>query len=173
MNARNRPLLVIAITAALMAPLAMAQNVSDAATPTTPQSQPAPATQAERTSEALLNTNAPPSVQQLNETEPPQPPEVEEAAMNPPKPPPANQGANTTDQWPAAKRSVWAQLDVDGDGRVSGSEGRVDADFQANFEMMDADRDGYVSDAEYRARVDAAEAEREQRASRDQEGRDD
>lgn len=39
----------------------------------------------------------------------------------------------------------WRQLDTDGDGRISRSEGRVDPDFDSNFEMMDADSDGYIN----------------------------
>lgn len=50
-----------------------------------------------------------------------------------------------------ASRAVWATLDTDGDGRISRTEGEVDASFKSNFVMMDADKDGYVSDAEYRA----------------------
>lgn len=42
----------------------------------------------------------------------------------------------------------WKQLDSDGDGRISRSEGSVDPDFERNFEMMDTDSDGYVTDNE-------------------------
>lgn len=50
----------------------------------------------------------------------------------------------------AASRAVWATLDTDGDGRISRTEGEVDAGFKSNFDMMDADKDGFVSDTEYR-----------------------
>ena len=49
----------------------------------------------------------------------------------------------------AASRAVWATLDTD--GRISRTEGEVDAGFKSNFDMMDADKDGFVSDTEYRA----------------------
>lgn len=57
----------------------------------------------------------------------------------------------------ASQRSLWTELDADGDGRISLDEGSVDADFGANFEMMDGDDDGFVTDAEFRAnaRLDA------------------
>lgn len=55
----------------------------------------------------------------------------------------------------ATARGVWQTLDTDGDGRISRAEGGVDAQFQSNFEMMDADKDGFVSDAEYRTHARA------------------
>lgn len=42
----------------------------------------------------------------------------------------------------------WDQLDADGDGRISRSEGSADPDFDSNFEMVDADSDGYIDDTE-------------------------
>lgn len=42
----------------------------------------------------------------------------------------------------------WKQLDSDGDGRISRSEGSVDPDFDRNFEMMDTDSDGYITGSE-------------------------
>lgn len=53
----------------------------------------------------------------------------------------------------------WGQLDADGDGWISAEEGRIDADFHSNFEMMDADGDG---------RVDPTELERAGTHERDQ-----
>ena len=42
----------------------------------------------------------------------------------------------------------WDELDADGDGRISLSEGSANPDFDSNFEMTDADGDGYVTRAE-------------------------
>ncbi|WP_222565357.1 hypothetical protein [Novilysobacter antarcticus] len=42
----------------------------------------------------------------------------------------------------------WDELDADGDGRISRSEGSANPDFDSNFEMTDADGDGYVTRAE-------------------------
>lgn len=68
---------------------------------------------------------------------------------------------------PAAVAVVWAQLDANGDGRISTAEGAASAEFKASFEMMDVDRDGFVSDSEYRrsppAAVKAREQQRQQR----------
>ena len=181
MNARNHHLLVLAMTTALVTTGAMAQNtkgagkaVGQAAVQESTPRPPPPAlpTRATSNSEALLNTNAPPSLQQLNETEPPPPPEVEEAAMNAPKPPPANaQGAaNAAAHSSVVQRDKWAQLDVNGDGRISGTEGQVDADFKANFEMMDEDKDGFITDAEFRAQAKTDHAEHHE--ARDKDDRD-
>lgn len=49
-----------------------------------------------------------------------------------------------------AVRATWADLDRDGDGRISALEADVDAGFEAGFEDMDADGDGFVSQDEYR-----------------------
>lgn len=179
MNARNRHLLVLAMTTALVTTGAMAQDtkgtgkaIGQAAVPQSTPRPPPPAlpTRATDNTEALLNTNAPPSLQQLNESEPPPPPEVEEAAMNAPKPPPANaQGAaHAAAHSSVAQRDKWAQLDVNGDGRISGTEGQVDADFKSNFEMMDENQDGFVTDAEFRAQAKA-----EHDDARDKDDRDD
>lgn len=184
MNARNRQLLALAMTAALVTPVALAQNAKGtgkaigqaAAQEATPRlSPPALPPRVTDTTDALLNTNAPPSLQQLNESEPPLPPEVEEAAMNPPKPPPATaQGAaNAAAHSSIVQREKWAQLDVNGDGRISGSEGQVDADFKANFEMMDANDDGFVTDVEFRAQAKAEHDEREEEEERGKDKRDD
>lgn len=179
MNACNRHMLVLAMTTALVTTGAMAQNttatgkaVGQAAAQASTPRPPPPAMRARAIvgSEALLNTNAPPSLQQLNETEPPPPPEVEEAAMNAPKPPPAKArgAANAAGHSSIVQRDKWAQLDVNGDGRISGSEGDVDADFKANFEMMDENKDGFITDAEFRA-----QARTEHDAARDKDDRDD
>ena len=42
----------------------------------------------------------------------------------------------------------WDELDADGDGRISRSEGSANPDFDSNFEMTDVDGDGYVTRAE-------------------------
>lgn len=46
----------------------------------------------------------------------------------------------------------WNELDADGDGRISRTEGSANPDFDSNFEMTDADSDGYVTQAEQYAR---------------------
>ncbi|QOW19314.1 hypothetical protein INQ41_11915 [Lysobacter ciconiae] len=45
----------------------------------------------------------------------------------------------------------WNELDTDGDGRISRSEGSVNADVHSNFEMTDTNGDGYITQAEREA----------------------
>jgi hypothetical protein len=163
MTTRNRHLLMLAMTAALAAPLVLAQDAkvtgkgvdapaAQEATPRLPPpALPVPAATA-------------PAPQRLNESAPPLPPEVEEAAMNPSRPPPAKAetAPPAADRVSIRQRSKWAQLDVNGDGRISGTEGQGDADFKANFEMMDADKDGFITNTEYSARAKAESNESEE-----------
>lgn len=112
-----------------------------------------------QSSETVPTGNAAP-VPRLNESSPPPVEEIEERAMRKPvrRPPPrARATGQVADPAAVVQRGRWAELDTDRDGRVSRAEGDVDADFRANFEMLDADRDGFVTEDEYRAR----DAERE------------
>lgn len=54
-----------------------------------------------------------------------------------------------------AVRETWAELDADGDGRISLLEADIDAGFEAGFDDLDADGDGFVTEAEYRAEAKA------------------
>ena len=127
----------------------------------------------ERTSEALLNTNAPPGQDappppRLNETTPPPSEDVEQRAMEAPRPPtPKRDAARSGRPEADAERGNFDQLDTNGDGRISGAEGRVVADFKANFEMMDADDDGFVTQAEFRARARADNEKEEEPEEQD------
>lgn len=56
----------------------------------------------------------------------------------------------------------WDELDADGDGRISRSEGSANPDFDSNFEMTDADSDGYVTQEERDARSKLDEPELEE-----------
>lgn len=176
MNIRTRTLLVVALATALQAPAALAQvspgqerqGSTRLMNRFTDLIASAAAQSSERSSEALLNTNAPigsdspPPVPRLNETTPPPIEEVEERAMQPAKPP--GQVRDATEKSSDAtqgSRGNFEQIDTNGDGRISAAEGQVVADFKANFEMMDADRDGYVSDAEFRADSNARRKDRD------------
>lgn len=50
-----------------------------------------------------------------------------------------------------ARDAVFSTLDSDGDGSISSTEAAANADFQARFGTIDADGDGIVTEAEYRA----------------------
>lgn len=51
----------------------------------------------------------------------------------------------------ATQRTVWADLDADGDARLSADEAAVDAALSGRFTVVDADGDGFVSADEFRA----------------------
>lgn len=103
----------------------------------------APAVQADRTTQALDQADLPPPP--VIDSQVPLDPEVE--AMNP-TPPPSNPVPRATLQ---AGGDAWAELDTDGDGRVSQAEARADSRFSARFGAMDSDSDGHVDQAEYDA----------------------
>lgn len=66
-------------------------------------------------------------------------------------PPPIISDGDQADEAPPAQARDdfrWSELDADGDGRISRSEGSADPDFDSNFEMMDADSDGYINQTE-------------------------
>ena len=62
----------------------------------------------------------------------------------------------------AATVALWAQLDANGDGRISAAEGAASAEFTSSFEMMDVDSDGFVSTSEYRRHPSSAHKPRDQ-----------
>jgi Ca2+-binding EF-hand superfamily protein len=67
----------------------------------------------------------------------------------------ATGAANAAAHSAVAMRSLWAELDADGDGRISLPEAAANAGFQGGFSAMDADGDGFVTEAEYRAHAQA------------------
>lgn len=161
---RTNHTLALALTAALAAPVVFAQSGD-----TTQKQQTTQTTQTDAVvREQLLTTNAP-VAEQLDETRPPPVSEgmeeEEEEAMRRDRRPTERTGTPTraADESAPARRDIWSELDVNGDGRISVIEGDANADFKSNFEMMDADQDGYISDAEYRdgSRDDDADEERD------------
>lgn len=156
-------------TVALAAMLASASGAQAASTGERPQSQ---------SSERALRNAAPTQQAQtppLNESTPPPVEEIEERAMEKRsrRPPPRSQATpRAADEAVDARRADWAGLDANGDGKVSVDEGRVDADFSANFEMMDIDRDGFVTEAEFRTHGDAGRQRRRDDGGRDPARRD-
>ena len=103
----------------------------------------APAVQTDRTTQALDQADLPPPP--VIDSPVPLDPEVD--AMNP-APPPSKPVPRATLQ---AGGDAWAELDTDGDGRVSQAEARADSRFSARFGVMDSDGDGHVGQAEYDA----------------------
>ena len=143
MNTRNRNLLTLALATVLVAPLAAAAQSETTQSELDAQ---------EQATEALPPQANPIAEQQVD----PRVPVDEEDPMDAVPPPvqtmgDASMGAEqSADHSDVAQRARWTELDVNGDGRIDAQEAAVDMDFNANFEMMDADGDGFVTDAEYR-----------------------
>ncbi|HZH42759.1 MAG TPA: hypothetical protein VEY50_01555 [Lysobacter sp.] len=142
----TRSMLALAISALLAAPVAFAQNTSDTlgskaqrGTTATDKAQGTAQSAAQQTSgQQGTATSQDASVS-------------ENSALENDRAQSTHGAEQAATHSMAAMRGVWATLDTDGDGRISRTEGGVDADFKANFEMMDADKDGFVTDTEYRS----------------------
>jgi len=176
---KPRNLLAIALTTALLSPVAMAEkggvqvtgNATAQATQTLPtQANPQAATDLPRpTLPPQASQKATDAVTQKNKnvttTTPPTTTttdttttaatdtDTDEAPMTTPKAPPTqSQGAaHAAAHSAVVQRDVWAKLDTDGDGQISVAEGDVDADFKTSFATMDSNGDGFISSTEYRA----------------------
>ena len=185
MNGRIRTLLAIAMSTALVAPMALAQKAktevkatgnatSQAATqkptPSLP-TQAAPraveattevATQKTTTTtrpadavDARVVPAAKLPVQTGKATEATEVPKTADQGL----PPTAQGAAHAAAHSSVVQRDVWARLDGDGDGQISATEADADTTFDGDFVAMDTDADGFVSDAEYRtfAKVDTSQ----------------
>ena len=136
MNANNRNLLAITVAALLLSPTAWAQSetgqpVDQAVHDTATQSAPERAPQA-------VSKGATEQTEQMEHS-------------TPPPSPPQSQGAeHAASHSSIVQRDLWTRLDTNGDGKISTAEGAVDADFNAEFGTLDADKDGFVTDTEYR-----------------------
>lgn len=168
---RTRNLLAIALTTALLSPMALAEkgvkvggDVAGNATAQAAQETPRPTLPPQASTAATDavtqdNPNAPTTSNDaadaatttINDAADAVVEQDESPMTTPPAPPTQAQGAaHAAAHSDVVQRDAWAKLDTDGDGQISTTEGEVDADFTANFEMMDANDDGLVSDSEYR-----------------------
>lgn len=178
MNGRTRTLLAIAMSTALIAPVAFAQKVktevkttgnvtSQAAKDTPRPSLPTQAAQraVDATTEVTAERPAKRAADAVDARVVPAaklPVPKDQAAIEPRNPeiPPTAQGAaHAAAHSSVVQRDTWARLDADGDGRISATEADLDATFDGDFTAIDTDKDGFVSDAEYRAfaKVDASQ----------------
>lgn len=180
MNGRTRTLLAIAMSTALLAPMAFAQKAktevkttgdttAQAAKPTeTEVAKPTatPKRAVGTTTEDLEQQKADLAEQKLT----PRPADAVDARVVPATKLPVQTGKATEDPKQAdqdippvaqgathaaahasvVQRDVWARLDADGDARISATEADADTTFDGDFAAMDGDADGFVSDAEYR-----------------------
>ena len=128
MHTATRTILMAAIGAAMIVPIAHAQGIHAGG-------------------QAVAQLQAPP-------LPPAVPPPVNDADRvdTPMTPPTTAQGAvHAQAHSSIGQRDAWAKLDLDHDGRISATEANVDAAFNTRFGDMDSNHDGFISDAEYRA----------------------
>jgi Ca2+-binding EF-hand superfamily protein len=143
MQTNTRTLLMAAIAAVLLTPVAHAQN-SHA------QGHAATQVQAPATPPILPQAANPAAQDAMEMTKPVR--NDSDRTDTPMTPPVTAQGAaNAQAHSSVVQRDTWVKLDADHDGRISATEADADGGFDATFDDMDADNDGFVSDSEYRA----------------------
>src|SRR5688572_8347115 len=180
MNGRTRTLLAIAMSTALIAPVAFAQQTktevkatgdatSQAATQKPTPDFPQAATQKQtpdlptqtvpRTSDttdvaAQKKTRAADAVDARVAPAPTLPTGKDQATtdtMTDQEIPPTAQGAeHAAAHSSVVQRDLWGRLDTDSDGLISATEADADTTIDGNFDAMDTDDDGFISDTEYR-----------------------
>lgn len=149
MDLRTRTLLIAAIGATLLAPVAHAQSVhalgQAAARLQGPPLSPALPTRASTAAQTAIKMQTPLRNGPLRNGN------VSDAVDMPMTPPVKAQGAtHARAHSSVATRDTWIRLDADHDGRISVTEAGVDGAFDNHFADMDTNHDGYVSDTEYR-----------------------
>ena len=147
MQTTARTLLMSAIAAALLTPMAHAQNIHA-------QGHAATRVQAPMTPPALPPTASGTAQDALEMAKPVR--NDSDQLDTPMTPPVRGQGAvHAAAHSAVVTRDVFSRLDTDGDGRISTAEAALDAGFNTMVSAMDADGDGFVTEAEYRAHAKA------------------
>lgn len=147
MSTRNRNLLAIALAAVLLSPAVVAQQGGGKGPPDLPRTLPTQGPQNTPT------TNPPEqTMREMHKAE-----ATAQSETSPPPSPMQSQGAeHAAPPASVVQRDLWTRLDADGDGKISTTEGAVDAEFNTGFATMDTDRDGFVTDTEYSAAAKAS-----------------
>jgi len=158
MNASKRELIAATLAMALLSPAAWSQQ-GGKGPPEVPRVAP-PAAPVPASPEQTLRDIHKPMTTTTDQAD---------TALPPPAPPTAQGSEHAMEHSSVVQRDLWAQLDTDGDGRISSTEGAVDTDFNNRFATLDADHDGFVTDAEYR---DGTRAEMDARQGADAPARD-
>jgi hypothetical protein len=189
MNGRTRTLLAIALSTALIAPVAFAQQdntrdtgnatsqaARDMPRPTLPPQAAPRAVDAttnvtqqrptERTADAV-DTRVPPATtlptgkdQTTTDVT-----TTDATTMNKEIPPTAQGAAHAAAHSSVVQRDIWGRLDTDSDGLINATEADADTTFDGNFDAMDTDDNGFISDAEYRTFAKADKADVSQGAA--------
>lgn len=180
MNGRTRTLLALAMSTALIAPVAFAQTVKTEVKTTgnVTATQPSLAPQVvQRAVDATVDvTKQRPTQRAADAVDARVAPvarlpvhtgndqaakdvKAKDAVENKEIPPTAQGAAHAAGHSSIVQRDVWVRLDADADGRISATEADADATFDGNFAAIDANKDGFVSDVEYRtfAKVDTSQ----------------
>lgn len=145
MNANNRNLLAIALAAVLLSPAAWAQN-DGKGPPDMPRVAPTPPAPVPNSPEQTMRDIHKPVTTTTEQAE---------TTLPPPSPPQSQGAEHAASHSSVVQRDLWTRLDVDGDGRISASEGEAEATFNTDFSAMDTDEDGFVTETEYRSAAKA------------------
>lgn len=142
MSTSNRNLLAIALATALLSPAAANAQGGGKGPPDIPTTV---STQG-AVSQGMPTTHPPErTMGEVSRAET----SAQEQSTPPPSPVQSQGGEHAAPPASVVQRDAWTRLDSDGDGRISTTEGAVDAEFNTGFAAMDADRDGFVTDTEY------------------------
>lgn len=148
MTTSNRSLFAITLATALLSPSASAGQGAGKGPPDIPHTVSTQGT----LSQSMPTTNPPErTMHEVRKAEA----SAQEQAMPPASPMQSQGGEHAAPPASVVQRDAWTRLDTDGDGRISTTEGAVDAEFNTGFATMDADRDGFVTDTEYRSAAKA------------------
>jgi Ca2+-binding EF-hand superfamily protein len=141
MNANNRNLLAIALAAVLLSPAAWAQS-DGKGPPDMPRVAPTPPAPVPNSPEQTMRDIHKPVTTTTEQAD---------TTLPPPSPPQSQGAEHAASHSSVVQRDLWTRLDVDGDGRISASEGEAEASFNTDFSAMDTDEDGFVTETEYRS----------------------
>jgi hypothetical protein len=165
MQARNRNLIALALTAALASPLAFAQqakgNANANATVGAGQATAGSVTTGERPATPTLptqsNTKATDAITERTTRKDAKDDAVDATATTTTTATTAAGAAEMDDSTKASAKSTnpgkgnwWADADADGDGKLSTTEAAANAGLNSRFTTIDGDKDGFVTQDEYR-----------------------
>lgn len=167
MQARNRTLIAIALTAALASPIALAQQAkgnananatvgagqATAGSVTTgerPASPTLPTQSSTKATDAITDRTAKQDAKDATETEATATTSTSTSTAAGAAEMDASTKASAKTTNPG-KGNWWADADADGDGKLSTTEAAANAGLNSRFTTIDGDKDGFVTQDEYRS----------------------